>query len=213
MKSRLQSLCSVPAILCCGGMLCGSSESLGQTIAPLDANPILRVQASPPPSSVTPKSADKPALTPPSALSRHLQDLRPDLFTFTLLPKAAVPPPDPNIVVLPPFLVSRPHEHLPSASDVLTPNGLSDFLYQRYPGASFKGEDPVKSHAPNYAAMMYSDERRQEQYHYFHDLLDLAAGPKGKIDPKVQKELEQTFQRTETPLQGAMDRSYNAGRY
>ena len=121
--------------------------------------------------------------------------------------------PDPHVVVLPPFLVSQPREQLPRATDVLTPSGLSDYLYRQYPGASLKGQDPVRSHAPNYAAIMYEDDQRLDQYHYYRDLFDLPGDTKGKIDPKVKKLLERTFQRMETPLQHAMDRSYNAGRY
>jgi hypothetical protein len=100
-----------------------------------------------------------------------------------------------------------------SGVDLLDKVGLSKLLHEKYPGASLNGQDPYTSVLPNYAALMYREDRRARQ---ISELERIAAvlGASGDLEgeKKLRKEMQKIFFRHLSWQEEGMDRSANGGR-
>ncbi len=116
------------------------------------------------------------------------------------------------MVQLPQVMVYAPKLVLPE-TEVTGKWGLEQLLRSRYPGASFKGQDPYNSMLPNYAALMYRDDRRLAAMEEFGRLVDtLKAMGQVSGSSELLQEMQGTFFRRPTWREEAMDRSYNGNR-
>jgi hypothetical protein len=117
-----------------------------------------------------------------------------------------------GMVRLPKFLVYAPKLVL-TEPEVMSKSGMERLLRKRYPGASFKGQDPYRSVFPNYAALMYREDIRLTQIDEFRRLTDtLKAVGDLSGSKELRKEMQSVFVRHETWQEDAMDRSYNNDR-
>jgi hypothetical protein len=117
-----------------------------------------------------------------------------------------------GVIRMPKFVVYAATPLL-SEPVVIGKSGLALLLRHQYPGASVKGQDPYQSHIPNYAALMYRDDVRLARIKDFEHLAE-ALKVIGKISESndLLKEMHGTVWRRLTPLEEAMDRSYNGNR-
>ena len=117
-----------------------------------------------------------------------------------------------GVIPLPKFVVYAPKIVLTEPA-VTGKSGLEQLLRHRYPGASVKGQDPYRSNLPNYAALMYRDDERLARINEFKHLAG-ALKAIGEISEgrDLLKEMQQIVWRQPTPLEDAMDRSYNNNR-
>jgi hypothetical protein len=92
-----------------------------------------------------------------------------------------------------------------------TKSGMSDLLYRRYPGASFRGQDPENSRTSNYAAVMYRDDKRLEQSSQLKYISKVSALDGGE-DGRLEEEIELMFLRRPDWRTEGMDRSINRWR-
>jgi len=114
-----------------------------------------------------------------------------------------------GVIPLPRFVVYAPKIVLMEPA-VTGKSGLEQLLRRRYPGASVKGQDPHQSKIPNYAALMYRDDEHLARINEFKHRAD-ALKAIGEISEgsDLLKEMQRTVWRRPTPLEDAMDRSYN----
>jgi len=102
-----------------------------------------------------------------------------------------------------------------SERDLYSKAGFAVLLRKKYPGASVRGQDPdrIENNVPNYAALMYAEDKRLNQMKHFKDFADTllrvgdAAGSK-----ELNAEIRRTFFRHPDTLIDAMDKSANNGR-
>lgn len=113
-------------------------------------------------------------------------------------------------IALPPFIVKESQLLNLSERELLTKAGMEALLRERYPGASFRGQDPEHSHVPNYAALMYRDDLRLRRMAEFEQLLDSLAKAADPAETKQLKgELQKTFLRGHDWQIEGMDKSVN----
>jgi hypothetical protein len=119
---------------------------------------------------------------------------------------------DETVIRMAEFVVTAPTLHL-TDRETLNKLGLEQLLRQRYPGASFKGQDPYRSALPNYAALMYRDDIRLSR---MNDLKQFSATLRAmgmtSDAKKLDKEIQHTFIRRPSWRDEGMDKSYNNGR-
>lgn len=117
----------------------------------------------------------------------------------------------PDLIALPPFIVSGSRiPNLPEP-DLLTKAGIEALLRKHYPGASLPGQNPtMNGSVANYAALMYRDDLRLQQMAEFGRALESAviggdlAGAK-----ELKAELQDIFMRREDWRTEGMDKSVN----
>ena len=91
---------------------------------------------------------------------------------------------------------------------LLTRSGLQDLLRKRYPGATYRGQDPVNSKVPNYGALMLRDDVRQVQLQEIRALVSGAENG-GTADKSLMDDLRRTqLRRMDWQTEG-MDKSLN----
>jgi hypothetical protein len=114
-------------------------------------------------------------------------------------------------IALPPFVVEASRIPRISARDLLTKAGMDSLLRERYPGASFRGQDPTgNSHIPNYAALMYKDDVRLSRMAEFARVLDsMAVGGDLAGAKELKAELQKVFLRKHDWRTEGMDKSVN----
>jgi len=121
-----------------------------------------------------------------------------------------------DAVSLPKFFVYAEKVPAFSERDLYSKEGFAALLRKKYPGASVRGQDPDRIEAngvPNYAALMYAEDKRLNQMKHFKDFADTllrvgdAAGSK-----ELNAEIRKTFMRHPDTLIDAMDKSANNGR-
>jgi len=117
---------------------------------------------------------------------------------------------------MPKFFVYAEKVSAFSERDLYSKEGFAALLRKKYPGASVRGQDPDRiegSVEPNYAALMYMEDKRLSQMKHFKDFADTllrvgdAAGNK-----ELNAEIRRTFMRHPDTLIDAMDKSANNGR-
>jgi hypothetical protein len=121
-----------------------------------------------------------------------------------------------GVVQMPKFFVYTEKVPVFSERDLYSKDGFAALLRKKYPGASVRGQDPDRiegSVGPNYAALMYMEDKRLSQMKHFKDFADTllrvgdVAGSK-----ELNAEIRRTFSRRPDWLIDAMDRSANNGR-
>jgi hypothetical protein len=106
-----------------------------------------------------------------------------------------VPQTDPDVVTLPPILVNAPVLRVPSPADTVRPVVA---VVQRV----------------DYQDYAVRDAKNQRALHELLDLADLTRlSGDAALSEKVRRETYRALTRDPTPLQRAMDRSVNGGRY
>jgi hypothetical protein len=109
-------------------------------------------------------------------------------------------------------------EKVPAFSErvLYSKEGFAALLRKKYPGASVRGQDPDRiedNGVPNYAALMYAEDKRLSELKHFKDFADTllrvgdVAGNK-----ELNAEIRKTFMRHPDTLIDAMDKSANNGR-
>jgi hypothetical protein len=162
------------------------------------------------PSPALPRSEDKAQRISPTiaaAVVAGLSSFNPPA-PLSESPKSA----EEGVVQLPQVMVYAPKLVLPE-TEVTGKWGLEQLLRSRYPGASFKGQDPDQSMLPNYAALMYRDDKRLAAMEEFGRLVD-ALKAMGQVSgsSELLQDMQRTFLRRPTWREEAMDRSYNGNR-
>ena len=119
-----------------------------------------------------------------------------------------------DVVVLKKLIIYGTKRHDITERELATKTGLSALLLKRYPGASFKGQDPsLLSKTHNYAALMLAEDERLE---HIADLTravdDLMATGNTKLSKDLQKEISRAFMRRTDWTTESMDRSANNNR-
>jgi hypothetical protein len=118
-----------------------------------------------------------------------------------------------EVVRLPRMVVFAPRVPVIDERDLWSKSGFSALLRARYPGASFRGQDPDHSPLPNYAALMYAEDRRQRR---MNALSELARALRRTGDAAGSRELkrliEDTFLRQEDWKTEGMDKTLNPWR-
>jgi hypothetical protein len=120
-----------------------------------------------------------------------------------------------GVVQLPKFFVYT--DKVPAFSEraLYSKAGFAELLRKKYPGASVRGQDPdrIDGNVPNYAALMYAEDKRLSQLKHFKDFAETllrvgdVAGSK-----ELNAEIRRTFSRHPDTLIDAMDISANNGR-
>jgi len=162
------------------------------------------------PASVEPTSAAHP-VSPP--LSAAIIAGLPKYKTNPVDEKASVS--SDGMVQLPKFFVYTDRVPAFSERDLYSRAGFAELLRRKYPGASVRGQDPdrIDGNVPNYAALMYAEDKRLSQLKHFKDFADTllrvgdVAGSK-----ELNVEIRRTFSRHPDTLIDAMDKSANNGR-
>ena len=121
-----------------------------------------------------------------------------------------------DAVSLPKFFVYAEKVPAFSERDLYSKEGFAALLRKKYPGASVRGQDPdrIEGRAgPNYAALMYMEDKRLSQMKHFKDFADTllrvgdVAGSK-----ELNAEIRRTFFRHPDTYIDAMDKAANNGR-
>lgn len=149
-----------------------------------------------------------------SRTSEHISAaIRAGIPAYSLAAAPVAPPVAPGTIEMDPFVVEEDEVKTPTEKESQTKDALARTLRKRYPGASLKGQDPVQSVLPNYAATMYRDDERLAK---LTRLQDIATGLRAKGDPAaaqaLKRELQRSFIRRPDALTEGMDRSVNAWR-
>ena len=121
------------------------------------------------------------------------------------------PEPPAEVIELPKLVVSasRIHPTL-TPQDCFSTTGLQLLLRKRYPGATFRGQDPNHSHFLNYGTLMLQDDERLDhvaELTQISDALNAAGDVLGSSD--LKKEIEHSFLRSFDWKTEEMDRSVN----
>jgi hypothetical protein len=121
-----------------------------------------------------------------------------------------------GVVQLPKFFVYTGKVPAFSERALYSKAGFAELLRKKYPGASVRGQDPDKiegSAGPNYAALMYMEDKRLSQMKHFKDFADtlLRVGDVSG-SKELNAEIRRTFARHPDTLIDAMDKSANNGR-
>jgi len=163
------------------------------------------------PTSVERSSGEHP-ISPPisAAISAGLPKYKPS----EAHDKSSANPDD--AVSLPKFFVYT--EKVPAffERDLYSKEGFAALLRKKYPGASVRGQDPDKiegSTGPNYAALMYMEDKRLSQMKHFKDFADtlLRVGDVAGSE-ELNAEIRRTFFRHPDTYIDAMDKAANNGR-
>ena len=121
-----------------------------------------------------------------------------------------------DVLQMPKFSVYADKVPAFSERDLYSKEGFAALLRNKYPGASVRGQDPDRiedNGVPNYAALMYAEDKRLNQMKHFKDFADTllrvgdVAGNK-----ELNAEIRRTFMRHPDTLIDAMDKSANNGR-
>jgi hypothetical protein len=119
----------------------------------------------------------------------------------------------PGTIEMDPFVVEEDEIKAPTEKESQTKDALAQSLRKRYPGASLKGQDPVQSVIPNYAATMYRDDERLAKLSH---LQGVATSLRATGDPgaakALKRELQRTFIRRPDAMTESMDRAVNSWR-
>jgi hypothetical protein len=169
-------------------------------------------QSAPP----TPANADRSSVKHPvsSPISTAISSGLPKYKQSEANDKSPASPDD--AVSLPKFFVYAEKVPAFSERDFYSKEGFAALLRKKYPGASVRGQDPDRiedSAGPNYAALMYLEDKRLSEMKHFKDFADTllrvgdAAGSK-----ELNAEIRKTFMRHPDTLIDAMDKSANNGR-
>jgi hypothetical protein len=160
------------------------------------------------PGGVPPAAAIAGEQVPPS--SPGARPAQPDA------PSEADPKPPPVAAVeMEKMEVVAGRTRIPSKQEleVSTAASKAALLRSRYPGASFRGQDPEGRRIPNYAALMYRDDERLRRIDELERVAeDLSrVGDKGAADT-LRKEARIELRRRPDAREEAMDRSVNNDR-
>jgi len=114
-------------------------------------------------------------------------------------------------IALPPFVVEGIRVPKISPPELLTKAGMESLLRQRYPGASFRGQDPtMNGQVANYAALMYRDDLRLSRMAEMERLLAATSKTGDFTETKeLESELQKTFMRGHDWRTEGMDKSVN----
>ncbi len=121
-----------------------------------------------------------------------------------------------GVVQMPKFFVYTDKVPAFPERDLYSKAGFAALLRKKYPGASVRGQDPDRIEgnvAPNYAALMYMEDKRLSQMKYFKDFAS-ALRRVGDVSgsKELNAEIRRTFSRHPDTLIDAMDKSANNGR-
>ena len=120
-----------------------------------------------------------------------------------------------DAVSLPKFFVYAEKVPAFSERDLYSKESFAALLRKKYPGASVRGQDPdrIEDNVPNYAALMYAEDKRLSQMQHFKDFADtlLRVGDTAG-NKELNAEIRKTFMRHPDTLIDAMDKSANNGR-
>jgi hypothetical protein len=164
----------------------------------------------------TPASADRSSVKPPvsSPISAAISAGLPKYQRNEANDKSPVRSDD--VLQMPKFFVYAEKVPAFSERDLYSKEGFAALLRKKYPGASVRGQDPdeIEGRAgPNYAALMYMEDKRLSQMKHFKDFADTllrvgdVAGSK-----ELNAEIRKTFLRHPDTYIDAMDKAANNGR-
>ena len=120
-----------------------------------------------------------------------------------------------GVVQLPKFFVYTDKVPTFSERDLFSKAGFAELLRKKYPGASVRGQDPdrIEGNVPNYAALMYAEDKRLSQLKHVQDFADTLRRVGDVSGSKeLDAEIRRTFARHPDTLIDAMDKSANNGR-
>jgi hypothetical protein len=176
----------------------------------------LRAPAGDQAAPVAPKGADRSSAEHPvsSPISAAISAGLPKYHPSPVDEKPTASPD--GVVQMPKFFVYAEKVPAFSERDLYSKEGFAALLRKKYPGASVRGQDPDRiedNGVPNYAALMYAEDKRLGEMKHFKDFADTlrrvgdAAGSK-----ELNAEIRRTFLRQHDWLIEAMDISANNGR-
>lgn len=114
-----------------------------------------------------------------------------------------------GILAMPRLEIKAPRVQPFSEREIQTKSGRSEYLRTRYRGASYRGQDPENSVVPNYAALMYRDDKRLEQKSQLRRISEASAREGGDDARRLSKDIKLMFIRRSDWRTEGMDRSLN----